>query len=133
MSIPYFVLIVLWQVIGLHLGFPAVDAVIDIHYMTALFYVVFAFSGTALILALSQYMQKFEWINFIGKQSLFVYLIHTFVVISLMKVYSLYFIPIGFINAAIFYLSIYFISILILYFGCKLWQCKYLSWMLGKF
>lgn len=133
MSIPYFSLIVLWQIMGLHLGFPAVDAIIDVHYKSAPFYLVFAFSGTALILVLSQYMQKFKWINLIGKQSLFVYLIHAFIVFSFMKVYSLYFSTNGFISGAVFYLSIYLMSIFILYYGCKLWQHKYLSWMLGKF
>lgn len=133
MSIPYFGLIVLWQIMGMHLGFPAVDAIIDIHYKSAPFYIVFAFSGTALILVLSQYLQKYEWINLIGRQSLFVYLIHTVVVILLMKIYSMCFPISGFLNGAIFYLTIYLISILFLYFGCKLWHHKYLSWMLGKF
>lgn len=133
MSIPYFGLIILWQIMGLHLGFTAVDAIIDIHYKSAPFYIVFAFSGTALILVLSQYLQKHKWINLIGRQSLFVYLIHTFVVILLMKIYSMYFTFSGFASGALFYLSIYIISILLLYFGCKLWQHKYLSWMLGKF
>lgn len=133
LSIPYFILIILWQMLGLKLGFPAVDAFIDINYKTAVFYIGFAISGTALILALSQYLQSIKWINIIGRQSLFVYLIHSFIVLGLMRLFTLDNNEFNFIQGAVFYLSIYLLSLLLIYAGCKIWESKYLKFMLGRF
>ena len=132
-SVVYFLLIALWQVLGLKLGFPAVDAFIDVHYITVPFHLAFAVGGTAFILIIAQALQKVGWVNLMGRQSLFVYLIHAFVVMALMKFCIMFFMPSDFSSGALFYILIYTCSIFLILLGCYFWEHKYLSWMLGKF
>lgn len=134
LSVPYFLIIVLWQILGLKLGFPAVDSFIDIHYMTAPFHLVFAVSGTALIFIIAKCLDGINFLSLIGRQSLFVYLFHGFVVYLLMWAYTKIFnVTDSFESGMCFYLSTYLLSILTLTIGCKIVENKKFSWMVGKF
>lgn len=134
LSLPYFGIIALWQIMGMGLGFPAVDAYLDIHYISAPFHLAFAVSGTALILLIAKKLQKCTALNLFGRQSLFVYLAHTFVVFCLMKLWQTAELPTAsYMEGVIFYLSIYIISLLLLYMGCHLLERKAFGWMVGKF
>ena len=134
LSFPYFGIILLWQILGLGLGFPAVDSYLDIHYITAPFYLALATSGTALIFLIAQQLQSVAFIKVIGRQSLFVYLFHAFVVFGLMKISMVLNIPTStYFDGMIFYLSIYALSFILLYIGCLLMETKSFRWMVGKF
>lgn len=133
-SLLYFGVIILWYILGLGLGYPAVDSYIDIHFSTAPFHLALATGGTALIFLIAQHMKSVGFIRVIGRQSLFVYLFHTFVVFGLMKMVKVLDIPISsYYDGMFFYLCIYVMSIVFLYVGCRLMENKYLCWMVGKF
>lgn len=134
LSLPYFGIILLWQLLGLGVGFPAIDAYLDVHYITAPFHLAFAASGTALVLLLARSLQRFEFIKVIGRQSLFVYLFHSFVVFGLMRMCIILDIPTeSYTDGAIFYIGVYILSFLILYWGCRMMENRYFCWMVGKF
>lgn len=134
LSIPYFGLIILWQVLGLGLGLPAVDSFIDIHYITCVFHIIFAISGSALILLICKKLKHISILNLIGRQSLFVYLTHAFIAVSLMKLWELIFgLPTSMIGAVIFYSSIFTLTLFLLIIGCRIMETKYLKWTVGQF
>ena len=133
-SVPYFLIVILWQILGLKLGFPAVDYYIQIDFLTAVFHIGFVISGTALILIVAKKLERIKFLKLFGRQSLFVYLMHSFVVCGLMKLYSSIFqISNFFLSGMCFYLTIYVLSIIILLCGCKLVESNRFSWMVGKF
>jgi fucose 4-O-acetylase-like acetyltransferase len=130
-SLPYFGIILLWQLLGLRLGFPAVDYFVEIHYRTAPFHIIFALSGSALILLISHMLENSKFLNLFGRQSLFVYITHITVVMIVMKITE--FIIGNVFDSYLFYIIVFIVSIALLSIGCKLIQNKYLSWLVGKF
>lgn len=130
-SVPYFGIVFLWQIMGLGIGFPAVDYYIDIVPLTVPFYIIFAISGTALILLIAKLINGIDFINLLGRQSLFIYLIHpvvAYIIISMIKIYC----PI-FLKSIFFFPAVYVTTIMVLLAGSKLMGTKYFSWMVGKF
>lgn len=130
-SIPYFILILFWHLRGMGIGYPGVDGIIGIKLVTAPFYLVFAFSGSALILLLSKFVSNLNVLNLMGRQSLFIYMTHAFVAIAIMGSVKIYYPPV--VHSIIFFPAVYILTILIMIAGCKLMENRHFRWMVGKF